>query len=142
MMAGSVPLLVAAAGLIGLLTVAPELERAVEGGRAEASEGHSLKRAPDGQFYTEGSAGGVPVRFLVDPGSDMVLIAGPDAARLGIARQEGFAPVTLPRLAVGPHELTQVRAVIAPDLPVSLLGRSFLDRLAAAEVDGDRMILR
>jgi len=143
-MAGSIPLLWIAAGLIGLATVAPQIEQAVDGGhsRAEAGGGYAIPRAGDGQFYVEGRAGDVAVRFLVDQGSDTVLLAGSDAARMGLAARPGFVPVTLPRLAVGPHELRDVQAIVAPDLPVSLLGRSFLDRLAAAEVQRDRMVLR
>ncbi len=143
-MAGSIPLLWIAAGLIGLVSVAPQIEEVVDASAsgAEAADGFSIPRAGDGQFYTEGRAGEITLRFLVDEGSDTVLLAGPDAARLGIAAGPGVEPVTIKRLAVGPHEFTDVQAVVAPDLPVSLLGRSFLDRLGGADVRGDRMVLR
>ncbi len=130
-----------AAGLIGLATVLPDLGSSSASPSA-ASGGYAIARAPDGQYYTDGRAGGATLRFLVDPGSDRVLIAGADAERMGLEVGPGFTPIVLPRLAVGPHERTQVAAVIAPDLPVSLLGRSFLSRLDGAAVEDGRMVLR
>ncbi|HEY0115388.1 MAG TPA: retroviral-like aspartic protease family protein [Allosphingosinicella sp.] len=141
-MAGSASLLWVAAGLVGLVTVAPELDRALEPGGASHSTGFAIARAPDGQFYTEAKAGDVPLRLLVDPGAETVLLSGEDAARMGLEVKPGFTPVTLPAIAVGPYEVQRVEAVIAPDLPVSLLGRSFLSRLAAVDVERERMVLR
>jgi aspartyl protease family protein len=141
-MAGSASLLWVAAGLVGLVTVAPELDRALEPGGTSHSSGFAIPRAPDGQFYTEAKAGDVPLRLLVDPGAETVLLSGEDAARMGLEVTPGFTPVTLPVIAVGPYEVQRVEAVIAPDLPVSLLGRSFLSRLAAVDVERERMVLR
>ncbi len=140
-MAGSLSVLGIAAGLIGLVTLAPELAGPPEQ-VPEPASGYVIPRAPDGQFYVEGKADGAAVRFMVDPGADRVLIAGVDAARLGLKAGPGFSEVVLPRLSVGPHQLTQVAAVIAPDLPVSLLGRSFLSRLAGAGIEDGKMVLR
>lgn len=142
-MAGSVSLLWIVVGIVGLATVAPELDRAVSGtGHEETvADGFAIPRAPDGQFYVDGRIGDVPVRFLIDPGADGVFIAGPDAERIGIdAGPDGAA--SLPRLTVGPTEVRDIPARIAPDMPVSLLGRAYLSRLADADVRGDRMILR
>ena len=130
-----------AAGLIGLAALLPDLGSSLP--RPEiASGGYAVARAPDGQYYANGKAGGASVRFLIDPGSDRVLIAGADAARMGLEVGPGFTPIILPRLAIGPHERRQVPAVVAPDLPVSLLGRSFLSRLESAGVENGRMVLR
>ena len=140
-MAGSASLLWVAAGLIGLMTVAPEIDRVVAAADAEqVSGGFAIPRAPDGQFYVDGKAGETPVRFLIDSGTDAVLLSGWDAQRLGIAPEAGS--VTLASLAIGPLEVREVTVQVAPDLPVSLLGRAFLSRHAAAEVLRDRMILR
>ena len=141
-MAGSTTFLWAAAGLIGLISVAPGMDRAVSDDvpANEAVEGYAIERAPDGQFYVDGQVGGTNVRFLVDPDADSVLIAGPDAERIGL--QAGNANVTLDSLTVGPTRQQAVAAQVAPAMPVSLLGRAYLSRLAAAELRGDRLILR
>jgi aspartyl protease family protein len=130
-----------AAGLIGLATLVPDLDTPSSNPPAD-SGGYAIARAPDGQYYTDGRTGGATLRFLVDPRSDRVLIAGADAKRMGLKVGPGFTPVILPRLAIGPHERTQVAATIAPDLPVSLLGRSFLSRLEGAAIEHGRMVLR
>lgn len=131
------------AGLVGLVTVAPGLDQAIEpGSAAESDGGFVIPRAPDGQFYTEARAGEQALRLMVDPGAEQVLISGTDAEQMGLEVKPGFTPVTLPKLAVGPFEVKQVEAVIAPDLPVSLLGRSYLSRLARLDVESERMVLR
>lgn len=142
-MAGSASLLWVLAGFAGLATVAPRLDEAIEPKSAsEAASGFSIERAPDGQFYAEGAVGSVAVRLMVDQGADKVLLAKDDAERLGFEVKPGFTAITLPALSVGPHRLRDVEAVIAPDLPVSLLGRSFLARLSGVEVRRDRLTLR
>ena len=141
-MAGSTTFLWAAAGLIGLISVAPGIDRAVSNDvpANEAVDGYVIERAPDGQFYVDGQVGGTNVRFLVDPDADSVLIAGPDAERIGLPA--GNTNVTLDSLSVGPTRQQAVAAQVAPAMPVSLLGRAYLARLAAAELRGDRLILR
>jgi aspartyl protease family protein len=138
-MSGSGALTWIAAGLIGLATVAPGLER-LSDPPARSEAGAAITRAPDGQFYTDASVSGVPVRILVDPGADRVLLTPEDARRIGLHPGAGFAAVTLPSVSVGGIEARDVEAVIAPDLPVSLLGRSYL-RHANAEIAGDRLTL-
>ena len=141
-MAGSASLLWVVAGLAGLLTVAPELDRAIEPATAPAGGGFTIDRSPDGQFYTQAHAGGAALRLMVDPGAEQVLLSAPDAERLGLEVRPGFTPLTLPVLTVGPFQLQQVEAAIAPDLPVSLLGRSYLSRVGSWDVQGMRMVLR
>jgi aspartyl protease family protein len=53
------------------------------------------------------------------------------------------ASVTLDRLAVGPIEQRDVKALVAPrgSLGQSLLGMSFLDRLHGYSISGDRLVL-
>lgn len=131
------------AGLAGLVSVAPRLDQALQPGRADAAtDGLAIPRAPDGQFYTDAQVGDAPVRMLIDPRADKVLLSGEDARRLGLGAGPGFAAVKLPKLAVGGIEVHQVEAVIAPDLPVSLLGQSYLNRIGAVRVESERMILR
>jgi aspartyl protease family protein len=54
------------------------------------------------------------------------------------------APVTLDRIAVGGIVERNIPALIAQpgQLRTSLLGMSFLNRLASSEVRGDRLVLR
>lgn len=139
-MAGSASVLWWAAGLIGLATVAPALDRAIDG--RDASHGFAIPRAPDGQYYATGRSGATSFRLLVDPGAATVLLSAADARSLGFSPTAHFTPVRLETLAVGPYRLKGVDAVIAPDLPVSLLGRSYLDRLRGFEMQRDQLLLR
>lgn len=141
-MAGSASLLWVAAGVIGLISVAPGIDRAVaDHDREQAVEsGHAISRARDGQFYLDGRIGQTPVRFMVDPDTDTLLIAGPDAAQLGLPREGGT--VTLDSIEIGTARQRAVSARVAPAMPVSLIGRAYLSRLTGAEVRGDRLILR
>lgn len=139
-MAGSASLLWSIAGLVGLVTVAPKLDEAV-GPAPRQTAGFAIERAPDGQFYADAKIGEAMVRMMVDPRADKVLLSGDDARILGIASDARFTPVTLERLSVGPYSIDGVEAVVAPDLPVSLLGRSYLARLKSVAVERERMIL-
>lgn len=142
-MAGSASLLWVVAGIVGLIAVTPELDKAVAPGpAAQQDTGFSIARAPDGQFYAPAHAGGQTLRMMIDPGAPQVLLSRIDAERLGLEVKPGFTPAALPRLRVGPHEVKQVEVVIAPDLPVSLLGDSFLSRLGGIDVRRDRIFLR
>jgi aspartyl protease family protein len=126
---------------------------------AESPAGNGLARreivrGPDGQFYLDAQVNGARVHFLVDTGASVVALTQADAQRAGIAlpserataRGAGGAieviPVTIDRLAIGPLEARDVSAAVAPALPVSLLGQSFLARVGTVEISGDRMVLR
>jgi len=142
-MAGSGSLLWYVAGLVGLVSITPALDQvtcAPERAPVTAS-GFTILRAPDGQFYTDVSIGSERIRMLVDPGASAVLLTPEDAARLGIEAHAGFTPAPLPTIAVGPIAAADVDGTVAPDLPVSLLGRSFLDKVSVS-VDAERMVLR
>lgn len=137
-MAGSFSLLWAAIAVVGLAAVAPGLDRAVSAGATEAPGGFSIPRGPDGQFYVEGRVGATGVRFLVDLNAEEVIISGPDAERIGLAGTH----VSLPAVTVGPTAQQGVAARIASAMPVSLLGRAYLARVAVARVQGDRLVLK
>jgi len=116
--------------------------------------GREIARSEDGHFYAEAQVNGARIRFLVDTGASIVALTPADAQRAGIALPTERAkasgaggeieviPVTIERLALGPLEARDVRGAIARDLPVSLLGQSFLSRIGAVEIRGDRMVLR
>lgn len=116
--------------------------------------GRTLSRAADGHFYVEAQVNGAYVRFIVDTGATMVALTPADAQRAGIALPSERAralgaggeieviPIEIERIALGPLEARGVRGAVAEDLPVSLLGQSFLGELGSVEIRGDRMVLR
>lgn len=158
------------AGLIGLAVLAPSLKSGeapspdaqtrVEVAAAKlepAGNGvasREIARSADGHFYLDAQVNSAQVHFLVDTGASMVALTPADAQRAGIAlpserataRGAGGAievmPVTIDRIAAGPLEARAVRGAVARDLPVSLLGQSFLSRVGTVEISGDRMVLR
>jgi aspartyl protease family protein len=139
-MAGSASFVLVAAGLVGLATFAPTIDEVLADSGAERPAGSlAIPRAPDGQFYFEARSGGTTIRFLVDSGIEDIVLSGEDATRAGL---EGAGPSRLSSLSVGTRELSQVPARVAPDLPVSLIGRSYLVRTAGAHFTRDEMLLR
>jgi len=156
-------------GLIGAALLAPSLRRAEPPVAAPAESlaatsapapagngaaGRAVTRSPDGHFYAEAQVNGARIRFLVDTGASMVALSRADAQRAGIAlpseraKAMGAAgeieviPVTIDRIAIGPLEARDVRGAVAEELPVSLLGQSFLSRLGSVEIRGDTMVMR
>ncbi len=113
-----------------------------------------LRRGPDGHFYADAQVNGTTIRFLVDTGASVVVLSRADAQRAGIqlpaARSVAMGvggpieviPVTLDRVAVGGIEARGVQAAVADELPVSLLGQSYLQRVGSVEIRGDKMVLR
>jgi len=116
--------------------------------------GTTLHRAPDGHFYADAMVNGAEIRFIVDTGASVVALSRDDAQRAGIAlpaerlRAMGAGgeievmPVTVDRIALGPIEAHEVPAVVGEQLPISLLGQSFLGKVGAVEIRGDTMTLR
>ena len=86
---------------------------------------------------------GVPVDFMVDTGASHIVLAPQDAARLGYTPRDldfsqafesangtvRAAPVELRELRVGQLQLYDLEASVnGSDLPISLLGMSFLQQ--------------
>ena len=102
----------------------------------------------DGHVVLDAAVNGAPVRFLVDTGATMVVLAADDAAAAGISRAglafsmrtqtaNGIgraAPVVLRELRIGQFAAADVPAAIVENLRVSLLGQSFLKRLDGYEM--------
>ena len=113
-----------------------------------------LRRGPDGHFYADAQVNGTTIHFLVDTGASVVVLSRGDAQRAGIQlpAERSMAmgvggpieviPVVLERVAVGGIEARGVQAAVADELPVSLLGQSYLQRVGSVEIRGDRMVLR
>jgi aspartyl protease family protein len=113
-----------------------------------------LRRGPDGHFYADAQVNGTTIHFLIDTGASVVVLSRDDAQRAGIQlpSERSMAmgvggpiqviPVTLDRIALGGIEARGVQAAVADDLPVSLLGQSYLQRVGSVEIRGDTMALR
>lgn len=116
-----------------------------------------LTRAADGHYYAPGNADGSALRFLVDTGATVVALTESDAELLGYYLNPGELTVVgrgvsgavrgksimIDRLSVGDISADKVPAVIIPDgLPVSLLGQSFLSRIAHVTISDNRMTLK
>jgi aspartyl protease family protein len=117
----------------------------------------TARRAPDGHFYADVRINGATSRMLIDTGASQVVLTRADAQRAGIQARPGeftaiaqtaggeiaLKPVTIDRLALGPVDSRDVPALVAEaDLPVSLLGQSFLERVGTVEISGDELRLR
>jgi len=108
-----------------------------------------------GHFVTMGSINGGSVRFLVDTGASMVSLGAGDARRLGIDPNKGdsgrmqtangvtmVSHVKLDTVRVGDIVLNNVDAAVHQhDMPIALLGMSFLNRMEMQR-SGDTMTLK
>lgn len=116
-----------------------------------------LDRKSDGHFYVDATVNGQLVRFVVDTGASGVVLTTRDAQNVGLQFSRGEFEVvgrgasgdvsgkfvTLDRVAIGTKEARDVRGVIADEgLDISLLGQSFLSRIASVEIRQDQMTLR
>ncbi len=124
-----------------------------------ASSGYEVivPPGPGGHFLVDVDVSGVSLRFLVDTGASSVTLTEADARRIGLpvraldysARFQTAngeikaAPVTLRDMRIGGLGIEDVEATVtqAP-LNISLLGMSYLRRLAGYEVRADGLVLR
>jgi aspartyl protease family protein len=101
-----------------------------------------LRAGRDGYVFVDASVNGTPLRMAFDTGAAVVSLTQADAARLGIAGGLSYtipfatangrsygAPVILREIRIGQLEIDDVKAVVMPNLNVSLLGQTFLSRL-------------
>ena len=108
-----------------------------------------------GHFFTTGSLNGTSVRFLVDTGATLVSFGASDARRAGIDYKNGEPQMTmtangavrvwkikLNTVRVGEVTLHEIDAAVHEhDLPVALLGMSFLNRMEMLR-EGETMTLK
>ncbi len=135
---------------VGAAPAAPE----ASGPTRDSGQRIVLGAGSDGHFQVNGSIGGKPVRFLVDTGATAVSMSQQEADRLGLnwragkrvtmQTANGVTPawrLSIDRVRIGEVELHQVDAVVgAQDMPVVLLGNSFLSRFRMQR-DGEQMVL-
>jgi len=108
-----------------------------------------------GHFMTTGNINGSSIRFIVDTGASMVSLGASDARRIGIDVSRGepgivatangqttVMRVKLNSVRVGEIVLNNVDATVHQhDLPIALLGMSFLNRMEMQR-NGDTMTLK
>lgn len=113
-----------------------------------------IPAGPGGHFSAAGSINGKAVQFLVDTGATVVALSQSEATRIGLDWQRGrrgmsntaggVVPVhgiNLTSVKVGGIEVFNVDAVVVPaEMPVILLGNSFLSRFSMRR-DSDVMRL-
>lgn len=112
---------------------------------------------PRGHYQVDATVNGRSFNLLVDTGASLVVLSRADAESVGIdlaaldyrgrvMTANGsvrFAPVTLDQFEIGEIVVDNLRAaVVETDLPTSLLGMSFLNRLSGFEVRNRQLILR
>ncbi len=140
-------------GLFGRMTA-----EIMPGRVAETVPGTVVVRAGrDGHFRVDAIVDGKRLPMLVDTGATMVSLSPDHAARIGIdpARLEysvrtrtangigHSAPVRLREIRIGSISVRNVPALVNREaMPQSLLGLSFLNRLAGYGVEGDLLTLR
>jgi len=108
-----------------------------------------IARAADGLFYLVARVNGTPVRFVVDTGASMVVLARRDAVSAGVATAPGGAFETaggatlmargrIAALHLGGHAYREIDAAVADtDLRASLMGQNLLARLGTISMRGD-----
>ena len=117
----------------------------------------TIHKSSDGHYWAEGSVNGEPVRFLVDTGATAVALTAQDAQRVGFnpaelhygykvvtaAGQVRAAAVKLSSVTVAGARLDNVDAlVIEKGLDTSLLGMTYLGRLASFQATRQALILQ
>jgi aspartyl protease family protein len=121
-----------------------------------AAAGATIPKAADGHYWADGQMNGAKVRFLVDTGATAVALTPADARRLGFdvraltysshvvtaAGNARAASVKLASLTVAGARLENVDAlVIEKGLDTSLLGMTYLGRLASFQATREALIL-
>jgi aspartyl protease family protein len=136
---------------IGMLVPGQPMET---GRRGEAA----VARSRDGHFHVVADVDGARVRFMIDTGASAVVLTDDDARAAGldpdrlifdldVSTANGrakAAEVRLGAIRIGDIEVRNVRAMVARpgQLETSLLGNTFLSRLASFTVEGRRLTMR
>lgn len=130
-------------------------QHAVGSGNGEGASKAVLTADGQGHYLTTGTVNGLMVRFLVDTGATMISLGAGDARRLGLDVSRGQQGTTM--TANGQAQVTKIKLdtvrvgditahnvdalVHQTDLPIALLGMSFLNRVEMQR-NGDTMTLK
>ena len=116
----------------------------------------SFPAGPDGHFYIQAMVNGGRVTFMVDTGASDIVLTPNDARRIGFdpaglefdqlaQTANGMvrgASIRLDNLVVGPIAMSGVPASVnEADMPESLLGMEFLNRLSGWRVENGVLTL-
>jgi len=116
----------------------------------------TIPRSADGHYYLTLDINGASADFIVDTGATDIVLSRADAAAAGLDPDNlnffgrantangvvRTAPVRLDSVIIGPHEDTNVPAVVNEgDLDQSLLGMGYLQRWGRIEIAGGEMQL-
>ncbi|HEY2032881.1 MAG TPA: TIGR02281 family clan AA aspartic protease [Rhizomicrobium sp.] len=110
----------------------------------------------DGLYYIFADVNGARVRFVIDTGSDDVVLTRKDAQRAGIdvanlkfsedydaASGSGVeADAMVQRITLGPLSFSNLAVTVEEEGGASLLGMSFLHRMKSVEIRDNRLYLR
>ncbi|MBS0360907.1 MAG: TIGR02281 family clan AA aspartic protease [Proteobacteria bacterium] len=129
----------------------------IEAQAASPSTAMAIAKSADGHYWAEGLVNGSHIRFLVDTGATAVALTPADAERLGFDPAKlayGYkvttasgparaAAVKLAEVNVAGAKVENVEAlVIEKGLDASLLGMTFLGRLASFQATRTALILQ
>lgn len=124
---------------------------------ADATDPLTLTKSHDGLFYVTAKVNGVPIRFVVDTGANVVVLTREDALAAGVEKAAGPSRALqtaagesamhwakIDHVAIGDHAVTSADAAIVTGNgpPHSLLGQSVLSRLDSVTMRGNRLELR
>ncbi len=117
----------------------------------------AISAGSHGQFTAATLINGVHVEMLADTGATNVLLTAEDAERIGLDLEwlnfdiptltangkAMVARIILDEVSVGGIKIRDVRAAVAQPgmLHISLLGMTYLGKLAKFEIKGDQLIL-
>lgn len=130
-------------------------QHAIGVSNGEGSDKIVMTADVQGHFYTTGTVNGTSVRFVVDTGATSIALGPNDARRIGLDLRQGQRGMTstangqvvvtripLDTVKIGGITLHNVEAVVLPaEMPVALLGMSFLNRMDMQR-DGSTMTLK
>jgi aspartyl protease family protein len=132
------------------------IDSRIQGDPADSNQ-MVIKAGSHGHFFVDARIRNRQLRFLVDTGASFVTLSQPDAERLGFAVHQleysgtshtangtaRFAPIVIEEITIGDIVVRNVQAsVIDSPMEGSLLGMTFLRKLAGFEVRNDQLILR
>jgi aspartyl protease family protein len=162
---GSVSAFASAQAMVAVAYHAPTLwaarvatpPAAAYSGPAAAEPTATIAKSSDGHYWANGDVNGSNVRFLVDTGATEVALTPADARKLGYdldslnygyrvvtaAGQARAAAVRLASVTVAGARLENVDAlVIEKGLDTSLLGMTYLGRLASFQATRQALVLQ
>jgi aspartyl protease family protein len=130
-------------------------QHAIGASNGDGSDKIVMTADVQGHFYTTGTVNGTSVRFVVDTGATSIALGPNDARRIGLDLRQGQRGMTstangqvvvtripLDTVKIGGITLHNVEAVVLPaEMPVALLGMSFLNRMDMQR-DGSTMTLK